>query len=324
MMLKIAKQILLIALPVLEILWVIVLLFMEKDYIGSIQIGIAILSVTITIILGIAVNKTKKLRWKRIIYIVMVAGLFIIDIVWSLGIMRQRKEITVLSTGALAENSDSEEVEVLEKNLKSLVLENDQFLKSLPEYTHVQGSDPDKITAVFVNEITEWMKKWDILSLGEFGDGYINGRNRIDEIYNIYCLAAMDSKFIKDLAVDSFKLCIGEIKKLNNEYPNPELLKEEADKYIELGDLCARLGKQSEAADYYIEAIDIAWEGLEESIKYGMSKNAKEVLEIMSVAYKRVETLPQEFDEWDCKRASDIGDVLHDLAVSFDDRFPHS
>ena len=319
---KKARKIIFVVLSALEFLWLIVLFFMEKDYIGGLQIFIGILGVIIAVIGLVTANKKGNIiSIVRVAITVIIVALIIIEGRWSLGIARQREESVEVNALKEAESGNGGVVKEVEKNLKSLVLQNDPFLKSLTEYTNEQGSDVAKITAVFKDEIFGYMKKWDILSLGEFGDEYMQRRERIDEICGI-CLEEVNSKHIKDLAIGSYKSCIGEIDDLNNDYPNPELLKEEAGKCIELGDLYASLGMQSDAADSYLTAINVAWRGVEESIKYGMSKNAKETLETMSMAYKRVETLPQKFDDWDCERASDIGDVLQDLSDSFDDVFP--
>jgi len=323
---EIIIKIFLITLPILEILWLIILFFMEmeKDHIGGLQILIGILGVVVTIITFLFAKKQKTVC-KIIIYFVIILILLLIDIGWSWGIARQGTEMINTFAVGKTENGENNSggVKELEKNLKILVLQDDYFLKSLTEYTNEQGDDSVKITAIFESEIADWMKNWNIYTLGKFGSEYEKKRERIDEIYTICCLGEMKSEHIKDRAVDDFILCIEEIHSLHNDYINPELLKEEAGKYIELGDLCVDLGRQREAADFYRAAMRTAWEGVEESIKYGMLTNAKETLEIMSTAYKRVDTLPEEFDDWDCKRASIIGDVLQDLSDSFDTRFPH-
>lgn len=307
------------------LLWFIILLFVEDDYIGSLQIGFAILGIAVAIGQFVNVNALEFLR-KRKVSVGIIVVLLITNICWSVGMARQKTETTNTVTFEETENGGniSDEIKGLEKNLKSLVLQDDYLLKSLEEYTNEQGSDDYKIKAIFTNEIVEWMKKWDTLTLEEFGTEYMERRKRIDEIYNIRCVGEIYSEYIRDLAVDDLKLCVEEIDKLHYDYINPELLKEEAVKYIELGDLCETLERYSEASNFYYAAVDAAWKGVEESIKYGMSKSAKESLEIMSMAYGKMDTLPTiVFDDWDHDRASIIKCVLHDLSDSFDTEFPH-
>lgn len=301
-------------------IWIGILLFLEKDYIGSIQILVALAELAT---IPSAVISYAKGYFKLNIFIVIL--LLIINSTWTFGICKNRNKSEVSVSGqetveSVASSGNNNDTIILEKELKRLDLSSDHFFKSLEEYTNAEGTDKERITGVIEKSIDDWMKEWDTFSLGKASVDYREKRNEIDEIYTIRCEPESESEYLKEMAVEDYDLIIQELDVLYEMNPNPELLKEKATKCVEVGDLCQKIGRRSVAGDYYSQAIDIAWKGLEESIKYGMASNAKEISNILSTSYGNINVLTKEYDSWDRNRANIIKEIFQDLSDSFDAR----
>lgn len=299
-----------IVLEVILLVVFIVLAFLEKDYVTSVEVIIAILA----IVLDILACKRDKC-W---LHIVIICGLIMVDIIWAKGIwLNSAKGQEGTADERFTENTDTVIPQDIKVDMAELDMKEDPLLKSLDKYTNEAGTDKEKMRIVITGNLKNWMKGWNSLALGTVSAGYAATRGRVDEIYTIRCIPEAKSAYLQDDAVNDYDLCINEIKKLYEQYTNPELKKEEAAMYVEKGDLCQRLGRESEADAAYHNALNIAWEGLEESIKYGMSTNTKDMLNILKRSYSGMKVLGT-VDEWDRKRADELEKVFEELEKSFD------
>lgn len=299
-------KLLFVVLEVLLVIVSIILAFLEKDYRISIEVIIAVMSIAIAYKLD-----------KNWVHIVVIIGLIVVDLIWGRGI-RINNGINNADE-KLTDNPD----EIIEQEMTvepvELDMKEDPLLKSLDKYTSVTGTDQEKMQSVITENIRTWKEDWDSLTLGTVSGAYSDARGRVDEIYTIRCIPEAESVYLQDDAVKDYDLCIEGIEVLYKLYTNPELKKEEAAMRLEKGNLCQRLGRESEAATAYHEAITTAWEGLEESIKYGMSTNAKDILGVLRKSYSGMKVLGTVEDEWDRKRAHDLEEVFGELESSFDD-----
>ena len=292
------------------LLWIVflILAFLEKDYKTSIEVILAGAAIGIEFI----VYRSEKV-WSHVIFII---GLIVVDLIWVRGICTNN-EINNADE-RLADNPDKIIKQEMTVEPVELDMKEDPLLKSLDKYTSVTGTDQEKIQSVITENIRTWKDDWDSLTLGTVSGEYNVARGKVDEIYTIRCIPEAESVYLKDDAVVDYDLCIKGIEDLYKLSANPELKKEEAAMHLEKGNLCQRLGRESEAAAAYHEAITTAWEGLEESIKYGMSTNAKDILGVLKRSYAGMKVLGT-VDEWDRKRAKELEKVFGELENSFDD-----
>ncbi|MCM1122154.1 MAG: hypothetical protein NC416_06200 [Eubacterium sp.] len=289
----------------------VVLAFLEKDYRASVEIIISMVAIVLEIV---------ACKWDKCwFHVVIIIVLCMVDVIWVRGIwLNTAIKQKIVADNKLAENPDSFVSQDKKEETMELDLKEDPLLKSLNKYTNDTATNQEKMKDVITKNIRTWMTGWDSLTLGEASAEYTERRGKVDEIYIIRCLPEADSIYLQDEAISDYDKCITELEALYKIYTNPQIIKEEAEMYLEKGDLCQRLGRESEASTAYHEAIGIAERGVEESIKYGMSTNAKEILDILCRSYAGMKVLGAAEDEWDRKRAQELENVFGELKNSFD------
>lgn len=313
----------LIVVQAVLMVWFIVLAFCEPDYKGALQIVIGVVTLIVTAI-GIFFTCRKKFIW----VIVILLTELVLAIIWTKGMWTDRvggEELVQISEEVSTEETkrngtDIDGGEREEKELKDFDLKSDFYLKNLDEYTNVDGTENEKITKVMEEKLRHWMKEYDTLRLGGSSDECARIRGKADEIYTICCLPQKDSKYLQDKAVESYDDYIKELEELYNKSENPEIKKEIASAYIDLGDLYQTLGNGDKARNCYSKVIEVGWDGVKMSIKYGMKTKVKEIFGILSKSYENISTLSV-VDEWDRERAKTISKIFNELAESFDPEF---
>ena len=232
-----------------------ILAFWEKDYRTSIEVIVAAVAIAIEVLL----SKSDK-AW---LHIIIIIGLLVEEVIWAWGIwLNSKEEQTNDVEEVLADNTDKV-IRGMKAELVELDMNKDPLLKSLDKYTNVTGADQERMQSVITEKIRTWKEGWNSLTLGTVSGEYADARGRVDEIYTIRCIPEAESVYLQDDAINDYDLCIEGIETLYGLYSNPELKKEEAAMHLEKGDLCQKLGRESEADAAYHESIVIAWEGLE-------------------------------------------------------------
>lgn len=320
---KSIKKYLLIAIPCVLVIWHVILMFLEKDHLGAIQTWATVFGFIVAIITAISTYKEKFKRLAFIIYIVIVIILLIVDIKWTIGVIHD-KNINITNTQTSNDENGSSKnddtiVETAEvrRNVINFNFANDHFIISLDEYTLVQGNDEEKIHSLLDEKMEEWMAEWNSKALGEAGDGYNAKRGKIDELYNICCKPEAESKYLQEKAIKDYEELINEIDCAYDIWHNPELKKEKALMYLDMGDLYQSLGENSKARDCFEKAMDVSWEGIEASIQYGMGTNVEKLLEVLGDCFEKIETLPDaNLSAWEHSRANLLKQVFNEMSKS--------
>lgn len=298
----------------------IILLFVIQDFGNAITWFLAVLPSIIAII-------ALKLKIERMyVCLSICAVLLILDALMAGWIVQKNREeestvnvvTSVKENGSIGENDS--DMENLEKTVqKDFELQEDHFVKYLDEYMKESGSSEDLIRKLIVAKLEKWAEEWDVLTLGDAGEGYSDQRTLIDEIYTIRILPEMESITLKEKAIEDIEWVIRELDVAYGIWPSPDLQREKALRYLESGDLCQKLGRYDEARKQYEAGIDVLWDGLEHSFQYGMLSTANNILDSLAESYENIGGLPETaIDDWDRGRAKLLAELFTELSVNPD------
>ena len=192
-----------IALPIMLLIWFLILMVYEEDYLGAIQTCFSLVDFAITIISAICSAKRQFKRPAMLIYCFSVFVFIIANIIWTIGLIQEKSDVISIIGTSSKENGNAmngdviaETVEI-SRNVINFNFSTDHYIKSLDEYTVEKGSEKEKIHALFMKQITDWMTEWDSKVLGEAGSEYDAKRGKIDELYNICCKPEAKSEYLK-------------------------------------------------------------------------------------------------------------------------------